>query len=146
MRELANAKGKAGSEEATAQRKKAIVDLVASSVQLRSKRELIEIFIEENLPKLKSANEVEAAFEAYWDQHKQQAFQDLCAEESIAPDALQQILKTYVFANRLPREQEIVEALAFKPKILERKRVITRIADKIKAFIDTFVEGMGGSV
>ena len=146
LRELANAKGKAGSEEATAQRKKAIVDLVASSVQLRSKRELIEIFIEENLPKLKSANEVEAAFEAYWDQHKQQAFQDLCAEESIAPDALQQILKTYVFANRLPREQEIVEALAFKPKILERKRVITRIADKIKAFIDTFVEGMGGSV
>ena len=56
------------------------------------------------------------------------------------------LLNNYSFANRLPREQEIVSSLNFKPKILERKPIIERVGDKIKAFIDTFVEGMGGSV
>ena len=54
--------------------------------------------------------------------------------------------QTYVFANRLPRDQEIVEALSFKPKILERKTILDRVADKIQIFINTFIEGMGGSV
>jgi type I restriction enzyme R subunit len=40
----------------------------------------------------------------------------------------------------------VVKALTFKPKILERKSVIARVKDKIMAFIETFVEGMGGSV
>ena len=31
-------------------------------------------------------------------------------------------------------------------QILERKSVIERVADKIRLFIDTFIEGMGGSV
>jgi type I restriction enzyme R subunit len=46
----------------------------------------------------------------------------------------------------MPRDQEIVDALDFKPKILERKSILERVADKIQEFINTFVEGMGGSV
>ena len=144
LREIAKTKGE--TTEAKAQRRKAVIDLVAGSVQLRSKRELIEAFIDENLPTLKPSDDLDSAFAAYWDTRKQQAFDALCAEEQIAPAALEQILKTYVFANRLPREEEIVKALTFKPKILERKNVIARVKDKITAFIETFVEGMGGSV
>ena len=51
-----------------------------------------------------------------------------------------------MFANRLPREEEVVKTLTFKPKILERKGLIARVKDKITAFIETFMEGMGGSV
>nr|WP_282183645.1 hypothetical protein [Thiothrix fructosivorans] len=100
----------------------------------------MEAFIDENLLTLKPTDDLDSAFAAYWDTRKQQAFDALCAEENVAPDALEQILKTYVFANRLPREEEIVEALTFKPKILERKGVIARVKDKITAFIETFVE------
>jgi type I restriction enzyme R subunit len=107
---------------------------------------LIEAFIDENLLTLKPADDLDSAFAAYWDTRKQQAFTALCAEENVAADALEQILKTYVFANRLPRDEEVVKALTFKPKILERKDVIARVKDKISAFIETFVEGMGGSV
>lgn len=81
------------------------------NIQLRSKRALIEAFIEENL----------------------------------SPQEIEKLLNTYVFANRLPRNQENIDSLKFKPKILERKPVIERVADKITAFIDTFVEGMGGA-
>jgi len=46
----------------------------------------------------------------------------------------------------LPRDKEIADALSFKPKILERKTILERVADKIQTFIHTFIEGMGGSV
>ena len=59
------------------------------------------------------------------------------------PEALRELLELYLFEQRLPREQEIVEALTFQPKILERQSIIKRVSDKVKAFIDTFYEGMG---
>ncbi|SEP15974.1 type I restriction enzyme, R subunit, partial [Nitrosomonas oligotropha] len=127
-------------------RQKEIIDLVAGEVQLRSKRALIEAFIEENLPKLKPSDNVIKAFESYWTDSKKAAFGELCKAENINPQELEKLLNHYAFANRLPREQEIVDSLNFKPKILERKPIIERVGDKIKSFIDTFIEGMGGSV
>jgi len=127
-------------------RQKEIIDLVAGEVQLRSKRKLIEDFIEENLPKLKASDNVIAEFEKYWSANQQQALTKLCSEENIKPQSLQNLIDNYTFANRLPRDQEIVEALSYKPKILERKPILLRVADKIQDFINTFIEGMGGSV
>ncbi|HMY62062.1 MAG TPA: type I restriction endonuclease subunit R [Nitrosomonas sp.] len=127
-------------------RQKEIIDLVAGEVQLRSKRALIEAFMQENLPKLQPNDNVIQAFESYWADRKQQAFSELCSDENLIPPALEKLLSHYAFANRLPRDQEIVDALNFKPKILERKPVVQRVAEKIKSFIDTFIEGMGGSV
>ncbi len=127
-------------------RQKEIIDLVAGEVQLRSKRTLIEAFMQENLPKLQPNDNVIQAFESYWADRKQQAFSALCSDENLVPPALEKLLSHYAFANRLPRDQEIVDALNFKPKILERKPIVQRVAEKIKSFIDTFIEGMGGSV
>ncbi|VAY89083.1 hypothetical protein CARN8_5190001 [mine drainage metagenome] len=127
-------------------RQKEIIDLVAGEVQLRSKRKLIEAFIEENLPKLKPDENVISVFEGYWTEQKKKAFEQLCTDEQLVPGQLEKLLQTYVFANRLPRDQEIVESLSFKPKILDRKSILERVADKIQTFIHTFIEGMGGSV
>lgn len=127
-------------------RQKEIIDLVAGEIQLRSKRELIEQFIEENLPKLQPDDNVIVEFESYWDRNKQVALNKLCQEENIQPEALEKLINNYTFANRMPRDQEIIESLTFKPKALERKPILIRVAEKIQSFIDTFVEGMGGSV
>jgi type I restriction enzyme, R subunit len=127
-------------------RQKEIIDLVAGEVQLRSKRELIEKFIEDSLPALKPNDNVINEFESYWSGHKRKAFDKLCADENIVPDQLESLMQTYVFANRFPRDQEIANALGFKPKILERKTILERIGGKIQDFISTFIEGMGGSV
>ena len=120
--------------------------MVAGEMQLRSKKELIQTFIDQNLPNIKPTDNVVEQFENFWSENKQQAFTVLCAEEQIVPEQLEKLINEYSFANRLPREQEIVSALNFKPKILQRKSIIERVAEKIKAFIDTFIEGMGGSV
>lgn len=51
-----------------------------------------------------------------------------------------------VKTTRLPRDQEIVESLSYKPKILDRKTILERVGEKIIEFVNTYVEGMGGSV
>jgi type I restriction enzyme R subunit len=131
---------------AAQKRQKEILDLMAGEVQLRSKRALIETFIENNLQQLQPHENAEQAFEDYWLTKKSEALNELCTTENIAPEELSKLINNYAFANRLPREQEIISALNFKPKILERKATIDRISEKIKSLIDTFIEGMGGTV
>ncbi|MBS3955040.1 MAG: hypothetical protein KGZ88_18965 [Methylomicrobium sp.] len=86
-------------------RQKEIVDMVAGEVQLRSKKLLIQAFIDENLPKIKPNGNVIAEFESFWAENKQKAFNALCTEEQIVPEQLEKLLNDYAFANRLPRGQ-----------------------------------------
>ena len=52
--------------------------------------------------------------------------------------------KQHVFASQRPRDDLIAKALTYTPKILERKKVLKRVGDRINDYIDTFIEGMGG--
>jgi len=126
-------------------RQKEILDLVAGEVQLRSKRKLIEEFIEKTLPALKANENVISKFETYWGEHKTSAFKKLCAEENIAPDNLEKIIHEYEFANKFPRKNVIKSALTYQPRVIESKSIVERIAIKIRDFLDTYIEGMGGS-
>ncbi len=112
-------------------------------VQLRSKRELIEQFINENLPVVKPNDNVINEFENYWSHRKRKAFEQLCQEEQMVPE---QFVRNYVFYKRLTKSQAIVNSLSFKPLIKERKTILQLVSDKIQEFINTFVDGMGGSV
>lgn len=132
--------------EEAKKRQREIIDLIAGEVQLRSKRELIEKFIEQNLPNLKSTDNVIGIFEGFWNEHKLKAFHEMCEEEKIKPEALDKLLQSYLFANKFPRNQEIKKALDYEPKFLESKGIYERIAEKIRGFITTYIEGMGGSV
>ncbi len=126
-------------------RQKEIMDMVAGEVQLRSKRKLIEEFIEKTLPTLQANENVISKFETYWGEHKTSAFKQLCEEENIAPDNLEKIIHEYEFANKFPRKQVIKSALTYQPKVIESKSIVERIAIKIRDFLDTYIEGMGGS-
>jgi type I restriction enzyme R subunit len=128
------------------QRHKEIIDLVAGEVQLRSKRELIERFIEENLPKLNPNDNVIGEFESFWSNHRAQAFKDMCADEKINPEQMEKLINDYLFANKFPRNQQIKQALEYSPGVIESKSILDRIAEKVRHFVTTYIEGMGGSV
>jgi type I restriction enzyme R subunit len=132
--------------EEAKKRQREIIDLITGEVQLRSKRELIEKFIEQSLPNLKSTDNVIGIFEGFWNEHKLKAFHQMCEEEKIKPEQLDKLIQSYVFANKFPRNQEIKKALTYEPKILESKGVLERVAERIRGFITTYIEGMGGSV
>ena len=133
-------------KEQREKRRTEINELLKTEVQLRSKRNLIEEINKKNaktIGETVDADAVRAKFDAFWADKRSAAMQSLCEAEQMRPEALRELVELYLFEQRLPREQEIVEALTFQPKILERQSIIKRVSDKVKAFIDTFYEGMG---
>lgn len=121
---------------------KNIIDAVSGEAELRSKRELIEKFIEQNIPEISDSEAVEKEFNTFWSEEKMRAFEELCQEEGLMTDELQKLIDNYLYLNRKPRRDEIVGALEEKPKVMERDPIITRINKKLDKFINTFIEGV----
>jgi type I restriction enzyme R subunit len=138
---LANLKGSDQDKK-----RKEIIDLIAGEAQLRSKRELIEKFILENLPQIEDADDIPNAFEKYWNEEQITAFKKLCEEEKLTPDKVDKIIDGYLFAEREPLRDEVLELIeGDKPSVLQRKTVGDRILNKILTFVDTFISGMSGN-
>lgn len=129
-------------EEKEAQRK-VISELLGGEAQLRSKKELIEKFIRENLPFIKESEEIPEAFDAFWNAEKKQALEQLCIDEQLNPEQLSKLLEDYLFSGRTPLSESVVAAMQVKPKLLERKSIVERIKDKIISLIATFDDGIG---
>jgi len=138
------AKLKDSTEEEQAKQKKAIIDMLSGEAKLRSKRELIERFIEENLPQIDDIDNIPAEFENYWSVEQQKAFEDICSTEQLDSGKFQSIISNYIFTSRLPLPDEIVNILDSKPKLLERRHIVKRVIDKIVDFVETFMTGMAG--
>ena len=126
-------------KEKTAQ---SIMGLMSAEAHLRSKRELIEKFINDNVPQLTNPDEVGAAFESFWSAEQTKAFVNMCEQEGLMPDELQKLIDDYLFSGRKPQRQELASALKNQPKILERDSILTRVNKRLNNFIETFVEGL----
>jgi type I restriction enzyme R subunit len=121
---------------------KNIVDALASDTVLRSKRELIEKFIEQNIPEIDESEEVEDEFEAFWRKEELEAFEKICQEEGLVTTQLQRVINDYLFTGRKPRRDELISALKQKPSVLERDSIFKKLAAKVNNFIETFIEGV----
>lgn len=141
LRLLARLKEVSAAEQAN--RRKEIMDMLSGEVQLRSKRELIEKFINENLV-IEDADDVKGEFEAYWEAERQKGFEAIWKEEKLNPAGLQSILSDYLFSDRKPLRDDVIKILEVKPKLLERKTIGERIIEKIVGYVDTFFNGMEG--
>ena len=134
-----------GPEKDREKRKKEIIDLIAGETQLRSKRELIEKFIQENLPAIEDVDDIPDEFERFWSAEQLEAFGRLCSEENLSNEKVEKVISEYLFSQREPLRDEILNLIdGDKPTLLERKKVSERILNKIKGFFDTFISGFGG--
>ncbi len=136
------AKLKTGTPQEQEQQRKAILELLSGEIQLRSKKELIEKFIYENLPLIEDPDDIETAFDAFVTEEKKQALAALCQEEGLMPDKLNEIIGNYLFTERKPLRDDVYGALVQKPKLLERSKVLERVINKVLGFIDTYITGL----
>lgn len=127
--------------EAQKQRK-AIMDLLGGEVKLRSKRELIEKFINENLPKISDVDNIEDEFEKYWEEQKILALAKLCDEESLDKEQFKALIETYIFSGQTPLRDEVLKCLGDRPSILQAREIGERIISKMKEYVEVFVMGM----
>ena len=124
-------------------RKKEILDAIAGDAQLRSKKELIEKFIQENLPHVEDVDDIDNAFESFWNEERSKAMSQMAEEEKLNHELLQKAIDNYLFTERKPINTEVVKMIeGDKPKLKERRTTIDRIIDKMVDFVDTFIGGM----
>ena len=132
---LAKLKGISLSEKERKQ--KEILDIVAGDTKLRSKRELIERFIEENLPLLDETN-IEEGYTSFMIEEQEKAFNQFVADENLDADKLKKLTEDYLFSQKVPTKQEVVAVFQNQPSILQRAKVGDTILDKFLNFINTF--------
>ncbi len=136
---------KSQTQKDTTKAEQEIFNLLSTETTLRSKRELIEKFIQENLPVIVDTENIEPEFEKYWNAEQQNAFLKLVQEESLSAAKTEKLIEDYLFAERQPLRDEVLELIdGEKPSLLQRKKLGDRILKRIMDFVETFINGMTG--
>jgi type I restriction enzyme R subunit len=121
---------------------KSISQLLGGTVHLRSKKELIEEFINNYLDHIPFASQIEDEFYKFRDGKKKVALQQFIKEENLNFDKVQHLIDNYLFTEHEPRNEEIASTFNVKPKILELSPMIKKVKEKLMKFIDVFIEGI----
>ena len=122
--------------------RKTILDVMDTEAQLRSKKELIEQFISVHFAGLSPDDDVGDAFETFWNEEREKAVAALSDEEGLDKEGLEKVIGEYLFTERAPLNDDVINLMAERPKLRERRTVATRIIDKIKGFVETFIDGV----
>jgi type I restriction enzyme R subunit len=134
---------RAGVQGDITQAEKEIFTLLTNESNLRSKRELIEKFIKENLPVIADSDSIPQEFDKFWNAEQKKALDKIIKEESLSAEKTQKLIDDYLFAEREPLRDEVLELIdGEKPTILQRKKLGDRILAKIRDFVETFITGM----
>lgn len=127
----------------TEKTKREIANLLSTETTLRSKRELIERFIEENLPLIGDTDEVPQEFDKFWDKEQRLAFDKMVSEENLSREKTEKLIEDYLFAEQEPLRDDLLDLIeGEKPSVLHRKKRGDGILLRIKDFIETFINGM----
>jgi type I restriction enzyme R subunit len=132
----------AAPEEQEKQRKN-ISDILSSDTELRSKKELIERFISENLPFVSDVDNLPDAFDQYWTVEKKKAVKALSQEENMDYQRLVEVISNYLFTQKEPMRDEVIAAMNERPSLKQRASASKRVISKIVDFVETFINGMG---
>ena len=121
------AKLRQAAETEREQQRKIIIDLLAGEVELRSKRELIENFIEENLPNIDDVDDIPDEFEKYWNDQKVLALGKICEEEHLDQKQFQSLMDAYIYSEQEPLRDEVFKCLDNRPSVLQARAIGERI-------------------
>lgn len=125
------------SDDERSKLRKQVEDLMGGDEKLRSKRKLIERFINGYLPKIKDSDQVDGEFQKYWSDEERKAIEKFAGEENLDVTRLERLISNYSYSGRKPRQDDYAKAFSdgYKLGIRERSSTLERIADKFAKFI-----------
>jgi type I restriction enzyme R subunit len=136
---------KANQKKDAEQIEKEIFNLLNTEMQLRSKKELIEKFIRENMPVILDTDDIPQEFEKFWTVEQEKAFLKMVEEEKLSKEKTQKLIENYLYSEQEPMRDEILELMiGEKPTLLQRKTTGERILKRIINFVETFINGISG--
>ncbi len=130
------------SDEEKEKHRKSILEIIAGDTKLRSKRELIEKFIRENLPHIEDSEDIPDEFYKYMNDERLLAIKDLSNEENLDSNKLEKLIGDYLFTEKTPLRDDVIDALNKRPALKERGTTAERIISKIKEYVETFISGI----
>jgi len=122
--------------------KKAIKEILTNQVELRSKKELIEKFIEKHLPKLEEDEDIDVVFDTYLVEERKQAIEEISQEEDLDITKLHTVIQSYLFTQKTPLNDEVIDLMNTRPKLKERKTKCKRVINRIKDYVEIYVNGL----
>ena len=129
-------------EEQETQRKK-IIEIITGQSDLRSKRELIERFIDENLPNIEDSDNIPEEFEKFWNKERVKYIDKLVEEENLDKDKLEKVIGDYMFTEKEPLRDDLIDMLHKRPSLKERSTTSKRLKNRIVDFVETYNTGVG---
>ncbi|MCR4313676.1 MAG: type I restriction endonuclease subunit R [Candidatus Uhrbacteria bacterium] len=115
-----------------------ILKIFDRDVMLRKKKDLIRKFIEKSLPHVAKSDDVEKTFDEFWTKERQNSIEITAQEEGMEVENFQKLLGEYLYTQKFPRGQEIVDLLPIPPRILERQGIVDRIKGALSNIVDVF--------
>ena len=122
--------------------KKKIIEIISGQSDLRSKRELIEKFIDENLPHIEDSDNIPEEFEKFWDKERSEYIDRLVDEERLDKGKLEKVIGDYLFTEKEPLRDDLIDMLDKRPSLKERSSTSERLKNKIVDFVETYITGV----
>ena len=117
--------------------KEFILKTMDASYELKSKIELIENFIDRNLPEIEDKEKIESDFETFIEKEKNKAVDELINEEKLDKDITKAIIAEYEFSGKI--RNNIIKESFTEPLGLKAKRSkLQKIRDLIVTLVDKF--------
>lgn len=114
-----------------------ILNTMQKTRELRSKIDLIEKFIDRNIPHIENRSKIEENFEIFIDLEKTKAIKELFEEEKLKPDLTEEIIAEYEFSGKM-RNDVIKNSFREKMGLKERRSKLELIKNKIMMLVDKF--------
>lgn len=128
------------SQEKIKEQKEKIIKLIQSEPSLRSKRELIEEFIQQKLFGLETPDQIIPKFREFITEKGNKLIKSTSQEINMPSKSLLQLISSYLYTDKLPTDNEIIDNLNESPGILDRLPTIKKVQNFIQEFVKTYKE------
>ncbi len=122
--------------------KEFILDTMKKSRELRSKIDLIERFIGENIPHIDDKDKIEENFEIFIDEEKTKAVKQLIEDENLKTDIASDIISEYEFSGKMRNELikgSFLEKLGLKDRRLKLQIIKERLLSWWRSLLGKFL-------
>jgi len=124
-------------EKSYAKDREFIINTIANSPEMKSKKELIQEFIDKNLPEISDKSMIEDEFENFVNEEKIKAIDDFSKNENLKKEKILTIVEEYDFSGKFRREI-LKESINEKLKFLEKQKRVGYLVKKMKALLEKF--------
>lgn len=119
------------------QDRKFILESMEKNINLRSKRELVEKFIDQKLMNINSENDFDTEFEKFMEQEKKQAVYNLIELENLKQQEIQEAFEEYEFSGKLKKDT-IKSSFFTKLGLKEMRKKVDFIGHQISNIVEMF--------